>query len=679
MTDSDNAREVPRSPVRFVLPVVIVLGVLLIVLTYLGIQKSRSDSLNLLRRQGAALIESVAISADNAIKANSFFDLLIQEKFSDLAGFLEGRPNFGFTEQELADFALGYGVDAILIYDDSLKLKTGGARGVFISIDYINNLIRPEVTALNRDSTQFNELITIAGEMPGDISMYYIEQTSDLKYTIVIVSDALFYSESKKNIGIGYLVQNIAREVGIEYILFQTNRGIIFSSRKIGPILKIEKDPFLSTALGSDSTLSRFYDFNGREILELVRPFSSAEYGDGLFRVGLSLDKYHDIVSGFDTQMIILSIVLFAAVVLTMMYLSGKQKRIYLDRTYRRMKSLSEKVFDSINSGLIAVNREGIIETANHQFVKSFGVTEEEFIGRRWEEMAFGPVVPFDEFIGSGELTSETKSEITINQDTRYFLVNIARLYDPDNKPAGAVAIIYDYTHIRELEQNAQRRERLSEMGDLAAGVAHEIRNPLNAISIAAQRLMSEFEPTENREEFLSFARQIKSEAGRLNEIVTRFLSMTRSRGHSGNRIDASAAIEDTIRFLRVEQENTGVEIDSDLEPGIKLNVSQDRLKQMVINLVRNGIEACSRENGRVSVTLKADADEVVLTVWDNGPGISPEIKDKVFNPYFSTKEKGTGLGLSIVHRIVEEFNGSVAIISPPDGGAEFRIKIPSK
>ncbi len=679
MTDSENVRETPRSPVRFVLPVVIVLGVLLIVLTYLGIQKSRSDSLTLLRRQGAALIESVVISADNAIKANSFFDLLIQEKFSDLAGFLESRPNFDFTEQELADFALGYGVDAILIYDDSLNLVAGGARGVFISVDYIRNLIGPEVEALDRDSTKFNELLTIAGEMPGDISMYYIEQTADLKHTIVIVSDALFYSESKKNIGIGYLVQNIAREVGIEYILFQTDRGIIFSSRKIGPILKIEKDPFLAEALKSDSTLSRFYDFNGREILELVRPFSSSEYGNGLFRIGLSLDKYHDIISGFDTQMIILSIVLFAAVVLTMMYLSGKQKRIFLDRSFRRMKSLSEKVFDSINSGLVAVDRAGFIETANQQFIRSFGVNEEQLLGKRWDDMEFSSVVPFGNFIESGEATSETKSEFPIGSDTRYFLVNIARLYDPDDRPAGAVAIIYDYTHIRELEQNAQRRERLSEMGDLAAGVAHEIRNPLNAISIAAQRLMSEFEPTENKDEFQSFARQIKSEAGRLNEIVTRFLSMTRSRSHSGDRIDVSATIADTVGLLKVERENTGIEIEETIEPGIRLSISQDRLKQMVINLVRNGIEACSRDRGKVTVSLKVQGEDVVLSVKDNGSGIPPEIKDKIFNPYFSTREQGTGLGLSIVHRIIEEFNAGISVLSPPGGGTEFRITIPSE
>ncbi len=668
-----------RKPSRFVIPVVAVLGVLLVISTYFGIRKSRSDSLELMRRQGAALIESLALSADNAIKANSFFDLLIQEKFSDLAAFLESREGLDFSPEELADFAVGYGVDAILIYDDTLGLMLAGARGNFVSIDYINSMVLPEARKLVQDSSRFFDLQTISGNVPGDISMYYLEKTSDLQHVIVIVSDALFYSESKKNIGIGYLVMSIAQEIGIEYILFQTEQGIVFSSRKIGPILKIEKDPFLNAALNTDTVMSRFYDLNDREILELVRTFSSIEYGDGLFRIGLSLDKYNEIIGGFDRQMIAFSLVMFAAVVLTMMYLSGKQKRANLDRSIRRIQTLTEKVFDSINSALIAVSREGIIETANRQFFELFGTGEEELIGKKWDDLEFNEAVPFRDFFEGGGNSIETNTEYSIGAEAHYFLVNIARLHDPDNRPSGAVAIIYDYTHIRDLEQAAQRRERLSEMGDLAAGVAHEIRNPLNAISIAAQRLMSEFEPKENSEDFHNFARQIKSEAGRLNEIVTRFLSLTRSRSNIEPTGEISKVAKETSELLAAEAEKAGISIRMNIEPGIRAAVSEDRLKQLLINLMRNAMEACSGRQGEVGVYLRKVAGSAILSVTDNGPGIPKELRDKIFNPYFSTKEKGTGLGLSIVHQIVEEFKGSIEVVSPEEEGTEFRVTIPAK
>ncbi len=665
--------------VKFILPLLILLAILLFVMTYLGIQKSHSDSLLLLRRQGGALIESLVLSADNAIKANSFFDLLIQEKYSDLVAFLETRPDFDFASEELADFSLGYGVDAILIFDDSLNLKASGVRGIFIQIDDVYDLIYPVVQELVDDSTNFSELRTISGDLPGDISIYYLEQTSDHEHVIVLVSDALFFSEAKKNIGIGFLVQNIAREVGIEYIIFQTNEGIIFSSKKIGPIPKIENDPFLQSALDSDTTVSRRHNLADHEILELVKPFSSLEFGDGIFRLGISLEKYHEIVAGFDRQMIILSIVIFSVLVLVGLYLSSKQKRKYLDRSFKEVKSLSEKVFDSINSGLVIIRKDKTVELANRQFLNDFKIEEQKLLDNNWQDLIFKEIVPFEEFLLTSEASGEYKTEQSDLSGKKYFLINIARLYDYKNQPAGAVAVVYNYTRLKELENVANRKERLSELGDLAAGVAHEIRNPLNGISIAAQRLMAEFEPKSNSEEFQLFTNQIKSEAGRLNDIVTRFLSLARGQVKKEDRIDLSKTITDTLQFLKLDSEKSGAIIESEIESDITLSGSQDRVKQMIINLVRNSLEACQNINGKISVSLVSSDNSAVLSVKDNGPGIPEDIHEKIFIPYFTTRETGTGLGLAIVHQIVEEFGGQINLKSSPVDGTEFLIRLPQK
>ncbi len=265
---SDRAGRTGRT--RFILPVVI-LGGLLFILTYIGIQKSRSDSLELLRQQGVALIESLALSADNAIKANSFFDLLVQAKFSDLVDFLEKQNGLSFSRVELSEFAAAYGIDAVLIYDNDLNLQSSGSATSFTDLGRIHRFVVPEIAEFLADSSAGFRFQINDGDFPGDVSLYYISGTIDKKTVIVIVSDALFYSNAKKDIGIGYLVQNIAREVGVEYILFQTVEAIVFSSRKIGPILKIEKDTFLINALETDTVLSREYVLNDRKILELVK------------------------------------------------------------------------------------------------------------------------------------------------------------------------------------------------------------------------------------------------------------------------------------------------------------------------------------------------------------------------------------------------------------------------
>jgi PAS domain S-box-containing protein len=677
MPQLDTGKPAGVVRTRYVVLILALSAILLFVLTYMGIQKSRSDSLELLRQQGAALIESLTLSADNAIKANSFFDLLVQEKFSDLAGFLETRENLDFSSPELADFASGYGVDAILIFDSSMSLRASGSRGVFIDLNKVYARIIPEIEALLSDTVSQSSFQIIEGDLPGDISLYYISKSSDRRFMIAIASDALFYSQAKTNIGIGYLVQKIAREVGVEYILFQTVDGIIFSSRKIGPLLKIEKDPFLTDALDSDSTFWREHVFDERRILEMVKRFSSDEYGEGLFRLGISLEKYYDIVAGYDRQMIVLSLVIFAAMVLIVLYLSGKQKRISLDRSIRRIRSLSDAVFDSINAGLIAIRKDGTIEKANDQFLTIFEIEEDDITGRKCDEFEFGKVLTVEEILTGRKAAKEEEFAITVPAGKKHLLINAGSLPDHAGQPAGVVAVVYDYTRIKELEEAAQRRERLSELGDLAAGVAHEIRNPLNAISIAAQRLLGEFEPKDNTEEFESFLHQIRSEANRLNEIVTRFLSMAKGRGDAQVRIDVSRVVEETVKLFAIGLDQKDMTVETDVEPDIQASVSEDRLKQLVLNLVKNGVEACGEAGGTVTVSLKQENDYVLLQVTDTGSGVPEGIRNKVFSPYFSTKEKGTGLGLSIVHQIVEEFKGGIDLTSTESGGAQFSIKFP--
>jgi len=662
---------------RFILPLAVIFGILLFILTYLGIQKSRSDNLQLLRRQGAALLESLTLSADNAIKANTFFDLLVQEKFSDLAGFLETRPNLEFSAPELADFASGYGVDAILIFDNEMNLKASGARSVFVNINSIYGYIIPAMKSLLADTVNQTSFQFVEGNVPGDVRLYFLTRTSDQKYVIVIASDALFYSQAKENIGIGFLVQNIAREVGVEYIMFQTMEGIIFSSRKIGPVLKIEKDPFLQAALAADSVVWREYESEGAPILELAKRFSSVEYSEGIFRLGIPLDKYYEIVAGYNRQMIFLSFLIFAALLLAALYLSGKQKRIYLDQSYRQMKSLSEKVFESINAGIIAVGCDGRVEMVNRQFLNIFEAVENDVVGRQWSALKFHSIISLDKVLFGEKKAGEDEEILRIPAGNKHLLINTGRIHDEKGNLTGAVAVIYDYTHIRELEESARRRERLTELGDLAAGVAHEIRNPLNAISIAAQRLLGEFEPKENIDEFNAFAGQIKTEAGRLNDIVNRFLSMARDRGKASQDINISDVLDDTIKLVDLGIQRDDIKIVADIQPEVFASVSEDRFKQLVINLVRNAVQACEKMGGEVIIGFKEESESLILSVKDTGPGIPENIRNKIFTPYFTTRDKGTGLGLSIVHQIVEEFGGRIEVFSPEGGGAEFRVKIP--
>lgn len=676
MSRKTESSSLPTLNFRLIFLLLILLGGLIFILAYLGIQKSRADNLELLRRQGVALIESLALSADNTIKSNSLFDLLTQEKFADLAAFLERRADLNYTSDDLADFASEFGVDAIVIYDTAQNLLASGVRGLFVRLDRLNENLLIEIEDLLAEPSERTRFTLIESDLPGEVSMLYLSLTADRRRVIGILSDALFYTSAKKDIGIGYLIQNIAREVGIEYIVFQTADGIVFSSRKIGPLPKIESDSFLVAALNIDTVSSRVYDFNERNVLELVRPFSSIEYQNGLFRVGLSLEKYYDIMKGFDRQMILLSLVIFAAIVLIMLYLVGRQKRFYLDRTLKRMQSLAEKVFESINSGVVVIGKNGKIELANREFLTIFGLADSDIIGRNWSEFPYSDFIS-PERLAPAQNSMEYESALDLSGTRKYLLINLARLLDEKSQEYGVVGLVHDLTRVRELEEASRRKERLTELGDLAAGVAHEIRNPLNAISIAAQRLLAEFEPKANNQEFQQFVRQIKSEATRLNEIVTRFLALAKEKSHRQGRVNLSRLVDETCRLFSLDLPEKNVGFTADIEPEIYLQAPADRVKQMLINLLRNAAEACEDRGGAVAVSLKRETDKAVLTVRDSGSGIPENLKDKIFTPYFTTRERGTGLGLSIVHQVAEEIGARIELLSPPDGGAEFKIKIP--
>jgi PAS domain S-box-containing protein len=676
---SESPQGGARGRKKYILPILIFLGALLFVLTYLGIQKSRSDSLELIRQQGIALIESITLSADNAIKANSLFDLLVQEKFSDLSGFMQSRRISDYSTEQLGDFAAQYDVDAILIFNNRAGIVASGSRGVFVDLETLKSLLIPQVDSLLMDASASDVFQLVSGPSPSELAMFYLNKVDDGKYVIAIVSDALFYSSAKKDIGIGYLIQNIAREVGIEYILFQTPDGIVFSSRKVAPVLKIENDPFLSEALNSDTLCSRIYMFNGRRLLELAKPFSSVEFQSGLFRLGLSLEKYYDIMAGFDRQMIALSVVIFAAIILSMLYLAGQEKRASLDRSFKQIKSLSDTVFESVNYGIIVVNEKGVVESVNRRSLEIFECQESDILGKRWSDFRHREAAPFDQTLALGLSGEEAEKILSLPSGRKNLIVNVARLYDRDARPSGAVAVIYDYTKIKELEETARRKERLTELGDLAAGVAHEIRNPLNAISIAAQRLLAEFEPKDNAEEFQAFARQIRNEADRLNDIVTRFLSLARGNTNAAAPVDLSKAAREAVELMRLDPIATRILINADIDAGIFIPGSPDKFKQVIINLLRNALEASPQDgSGVASLALKKTKDEIILTVIDNGPGVSDEIKKKIFSPYFTTKEKGSGLGLSIVYQIAEEYGGRVEVRTPTAGGAEFRVIFPA-
>ncbi|MCB2201485.1 PAS domain-containing protein [bacterium] len=654
---------------RALIVLVIGLAVAVGAMTWISIRDSREDSYELLVGQGVAFTEVLARACENAIVAGTFFDRLAEERYGSLAAALAEEPLEAIDDDRMLRFVRTYGILGAYVFDSDSTLRAGasgpGGRPVPPDwvIDEVEQLIaKPDVPFV----------LLIDQDQDGDDAVHYhLSLTNRLDRIIVIAASAHYHTLAMERTGIGYLVQQMAREQGVEYIIYHTREGIIFSSRSTGSLLAIESDPFLTDALQSDTVSSRVYDFQGKNVLELVRPFATEDYPIGLFRVGLSLDRFYAISRGFDQRMVLLAIALFALLVLALLYLNSRRRRHQITRAYSEMKSLTDKLLDEMRTGVAAVNPDGEISLANQAFEKILDVRDS--VGRRWDDVLGDPRVACAPFLESRKPVEEKEIERRTKDESRDLWVIMSRIEGAGE--AVMVAVIYDITRLRVAERRSIRRERLSELGNLAAGVAHEIRNPLNTISIAAQRLASEFTPTDDVDGFREFTRTIRSETSRLNEIITRFLALAREQKAGLSSVDLGRVIEDSVRLLRPEAENMGIEIVSSVEADLKLDANPDRLREVLLNLFNNAKEALNGTPGRISIRAYQSPGGVVIRFGDSGPGIPEAQRDRVFTPYFTTKDSGTGLGLPTVHAIVTEIGGEVHIEQSELGGAEFVLE----
>jgi two-component system sensor histidine kinase HydH len=665
---------------RYVIIITLLLALILFLIVFLGIKKNKSNMLEVMEKEGMALLESLILSSQNAIRANALVEEVVGERLLNIAYLVDRMEKQGEIDNfKLEEIVKGSNLLRIDVIDSQMNLVYSSDPGDKEIYRDTTSLVVPMLRGILNGERKESVFGIEAKTLLAEKSYAAAKERSKTKGAVLVVTSAAYMENFKKEIGIGYLIQKISQESGVEYIVLQSKEGIVLGSKKVEKMVKIEEDPFLQEALSENQARSRIAPFEGGEVLEVVQPFLSEEIPSGIFRIGLSLDEYKKVASSYQKQMILFSILLFILGFLIIGIVIVNQNYFVLDRSYKEIKTLTGNVLEAMHSAVVAVDKHGKIIMFNRLAEDIFSVDRENALNRD-----YGSVFPDDDCLlkpalKSGRTTKEVEREFhTFSGEDKFLLVGTSSLFDEAKKFNGAVAVIHDVTELKKIEEEAKRVERLSALGNLAAGVAHEIRNPLNAISITAQRLKSEFVPQKGKEEYVSFIKTILEEIKRLDGIINQFLSLAKVQKLNLVPTDVGMFLSELVDLVEVEAKQKNIEVTREIPLLPKIRIDPDEMKKALLNIMLNGIQSMS-SNGKLSIRSHLDDSQkdIIIKIQDWGTGIPKENLSKIFQPYFSTKEKGTGLGLSIAYRIITDHRGKIEVESEAGRGTVFTIKLP--
>jgi two-component system, NtrC family, sensor histidine kinase PilS len=341
------------------------------------------------------------------------------------------------------------------------------------------------------------------------------------------------------------------------------------------------------------------------------------------------------------------------------------------------LRELNDLIVSSIQSGLLTTDGEGRI-----LYVNAFGEAilkqpASAIRGRNIRDL-FGPT--FEPLALQAHAGSPSLSRLDIEYAHPGGLVadlgvSVNRLTTPERPASGYLVVFQDLTEIKRLEEEIRIREKLAAVGEMAAQLAHEIRNPLGSISGSAQVLMGEANVTEEHEHLL---RIITRESKRLSDTLNRFLFQARPSGRPPGPVDLGPVLGEAVTLLRNGPEvGTVHEVALEIDDGPHVCVAdRDQIVQVFWNLARNALEAMPG-GGRLDVKLRRVAEKVVLSVRDEGRGMGRDEQRRMFGPFQSSTPMGTGLGLAIVYRIVREHGGDITVRSTPGQGTQVEVRLP--
>ena len=348
--------------------------------------------------------------------------------------------------------------------------------------------------------------------------------------------------------------------------------------------------------------------------------------------------------------------------------------------TFERIKNLMRNILQSIPTGVLTLDSRGTVTSLNNATERLLGLRASAVVGRRLEEFPVSAdLVAWIRQARSGErLVDEADLTLTVESGRRATVrASATELRDEAGWSEGLVVLLRDITEVSRLEAQLRRADKLAALGTLAAGVAHEVKNPLHALTLNLHLLEKEVGTRDSSSEAHEYCTILRSEVQRIDRIVENFLRFSKPSIPEAKQLDLHALLERVVSLLAFEAADHSVAIETAFDPTLTaITGDEGQLSQVFLNLGINALQAMPA-GGALVVRTRLDRGWAEVAVEDSGPGIEADIVPHIFDPYFTTHPRGVGLGLAIAHRIVEGHRGTMDVETAAGRGTTMIVRLP--
>lgn len=395
----------------------------------------------------------------------------------------------------------------------------------------------------------------------------------------------------------------------------------------------------------------------------------------------LNMREYDRAISQLQFQLIMLSLIMLLVGIGGWVSLSTMQGYKVSQKTLAGIQAFTSLLVSKLPVGIIATDKDGRVATWNQVVSTLLCIKAEQAVGKKTKEV-LPPLLAdfFHDFKKTGTIfcPESDGKEIHLDACGKAVVLNCFHLVITNSKgePEGEVLLLSNMTALKNMETKMREQERLAAVGRMAAGVAHEVRNPLSSIKGLALLVQGKFsEKSAEREAATMLIREVE----RMNRTVSELLSFSRPAPLESSRVDLARLINRQFKLLKADTASSAVGFHIDIAPDLlPVAADADRLNQVMFNILLNGIQAME-DGGEMIIKAWNDHDskKVVFTVTDTGVGMDEETISQVFFPYFTTKKDGTGIGLAISQKIISELGGTIQVHSIPDHGTVVTVALP--